>query len=106
MEFKKKIKGTVLGRNNKVISRIQPTSRGLSSLENNSNHNNQPVPVKPTALRTEKKIVNTLNDKRDVEKTPYKIEEIHRNKEEKLLNLIVKIIVKSTLEQIYGKESN
>lgn len=48
---------------------------------------------------------NTIQAKENVERSNDNIEKISREKETKLLNLIVKVIVKSTLDQLYGKES-
>ncbi|AZI24187.1 hypothetical protein EA772_02055 [Pedobacter sp. G11] len=48
---------------------------------------------------------NTIQAKENVERSYDNIEKISREKETKLLNLIVKVIIKSTLEQLYGKES-
>ncbi|WP_316805677.1 hypothetical protein [Pedobacter agri] len=68
------------------------------------------LPPKPSIINSKNSIPkpyqkNTIQAKENVERSNDNIEKISREKETKLLNLIVKVIVKSTLEQLYGKES-
>lgn len=68
------------------------------------------LPPKPSIINSKNSIrkpypKNTIQAKENVERSNDNIEKISQEKETKLLNLIVKVIVKSTLEQLYGKES-
>lgn len=68
------------------------------------------LPPKPSIINSKNSIrkpypKNIIQAKENVERCNDNIEKISREKETKLLNLIVKVIVKSTLKQLYGKES-
>ncbi|MBT2563738.1 hypothetical protein J7E50_05330 [Pedobacter sp. ISL-68] len=47
-----------------------------------------------------------IRNQKSIEKTDDTITSLSNEKEEKLLNLIVKVLVRATLDEIYGKESN
>ncbi|RQO80212.1 hypothetical protein DBR40_00925 [Pedobacter sp. KBW01] len=47
-----------------------------------------------------------INDQKSIEKIDDTISRLSNEKEERLLNLIVKVLVRTTLDQLYGKESN
>ena len=68
------------------------------------------LPPEPSIINSKNSIrkpypKNIIQAKENVERCNDNIEKISREKETKLLNLIVKVIVKSTLEQLHGKES-
>lgn len=68
------------------------------------------LPPKPTQINSRNSIPkqhkkNIIQDNENVERNNDSIDKINQEKENKLLNLIVKVVVKSTLKQFYGKES-
>ena len=64
----------------------------------------KPSSIGPKSNGHEECLRHSVYAKKHVEKTNYNIEKMYQIKEDKLLNLIVRIIVTSTLEQLYGKE--
>lgn len=68
------------------------------------------LPPKPIRINSKNSIPkqhtkNIIQNTENVERNDVSIDKINEKKENKLLNLIVKVVVKSTLEQLYGKES-
>ncbi|WP_231463869.1 hypothetical protein [Pedobacter sp. Leaf132] len=83
----------------------------ISNLENFSSEDQTKktgkiVPTKPKDFISKECSKYTLHEREYLKKTDNNIDKIYESREEKLLNLIVKIIVKSTLKELYGKEGN
>ena len=54
----------------------------------------------------QKGLVSSITAAKSIENSDNGISRIADQKEENLVNLIVKVLVRSTLEELYGKESN
>ncbi|WP_431294137.1 hypothetical protein [Pedobacter sp. P26] len=54
----------------------------------------------------QKGLVSSITEAKSIENSDNDISRIADQKEENLVNLIVKVLVRSTLEELYGKESN
>lgn len=54
----------------------------------------------------QKGLVSSITEAKSIENSDNDIRRIADQKEENLVNLIVKVLVRSTLEELYGKESN
>ncbi|RNL51186.1 hypothetical protein [Pedobacter jejuensis] len=102
----KKIKNKVLKVDQEFISQLQAKDLDHFSFKDCLKKQNEVVSINPKDFTSQKYQKHAQGNKKQLENIENNIIKINENKEDKLLNLIVKIIVKSTLEQLYGKESN
>jgi hypothetical protein len=101
-----KLKSNVLTTKKRSKKRLPTTNLENFSFGDYPNKTSKTVTIKPKDFIPRECSKHTLNVKEHVERTDNNIGKVYENKEEKLLNLIVKNIVKSTLEELYGKEGN
>ncbi|MBO9674232.1 MAG: hypothetical protein J7577_12350 [Sphingobacteriaceae bacterium] len=58
------------------------------------------------SLPTQSQITPYIDNEKSINKSDNLPEKIAREKEDKLVNLITKVLVRTTLEELYGKEGN
>lgn len=62
--------------------------------------------IKKSTDMDQNDLVSDITEAKSIENSDNDISRIADQKEENLVNLIVKVLVRSTLEELYGKESN
>jgi len=98
----------------KAIRRGTKVKRFLTKPASPENRIRKPTTHKPRPTKQNKvpgisdqnNPIQPINDAKNIENTDNVIAKIADQKEENLVNLIVKVLVRSTLEELYGKESN
>jgi|GEM_PF-2851666 len=85
----------------------QSSAKNFDTTHTREYRNLPPKPIRINSKNSTPKqhTKNIIQNNENVERNHLITDKINDEKENKLLNLIVKVVVKSTLEQLYGKES-